>query len=327
MVTQPIKPVVDSFIGWLGGKTKLRPTIISSFPAHEVWVEVFCGSATVFFGKPPSMSRQEFINDLHGELVNLMKVISGTCFDDDVRSEFMHYVRSMPAAREVYQDWKTWGPEQISKLNPAQRAYRFFYCVKKGFSSVPKGGYEASPISSNRLNMNADFEEITKRFRARNAQIECMDFRDLITKYNREDVGTFFFMDPPYFVADGTNYYDYVFTPEDHQALKACCDQITANKNKFLITYDDVPGVIDLYKDYHIYRTDPIVYNAADERGERGLIKTELFVTNYDIADAVIEQVKVKMKKGRTKIDIFVEKKQGDNRIDFPGCIGLEKIN
>jgi hypothetical protein len=85
--------------------------------------------------------------------------------------------------------------------------------------------------------------------------------------------------------------------------------------------------VIDLYKDYHIYRTDPIVYNAADERGERGLIKTELFVTNYDIADAVIEQVKVKMKKGRTKIDIFVEKKQGDNRIDFPGCIGLEKIN
>lgn len=321
MVTKPVKMYADSFIGWLGGKTKLRPTILASVPQHQTYVEVFGGSATVFFGKPPKWSRQEFVNDLHGELVNLMKVLSGTCFDEAVRQEFIEYVRTMPAARAAYQDWKTWGPDKLDKLNPAQRAFRFYYCVKKGFSSVPTGGYEASPISSNRYNMNTDFEPIAKRFRARNAQIECMDFRALIEKYNRPQVGTFFFMDPPYFVADGTNYYDYVFTPQDHQDLRKCCDQIQANGNFFLITYDDLPEVIDLYKEFRIYRTDEIVYNAADERGERGLIKTELFISNYDIALAAWQR------ETEDPLTRFAKKPEPEEkRIEVKGHIGLTRI-
>lgn len=485
----------DSFCGWLGGKTKLRPTIISVMPKHETYVEVFGGSATVFFGKPPEWSRQEFVNDLHGELVNLMKVLSGTCFDDVVRQEFIGYVRTMPAARAAYQDWKNWGPDQLDKLTPAQRAFRFYYCVKKGFSSVPKGGYEASPISSNRYNMSTDFDPIANRFRERNAQIECLDFRRLIEKYNRPQVGTLFFCfppnslvrmhdetwkpiesvnesdvtwggkkvlkkikrdyagpmfkfkvqgspydvratadhpflavkgrpiharqdtrtveelasqmkfctaqdlrvgdylcipvggasetiegkqfghalnakrdcptrrivngyvlsrikeigsveyvgpvfnldvdgdslicvdnvvshncDPPYFIADGTNYYDYVFAPQDHQDLRKCCDAIQANGNNFLITYDDLPEVIDLYKKFRIYRTDEIVYNAADERGERGLVKTELFITNYDAAVAAWQNER------STPRGVFLRKPDDDKAIKVFSHSGQPQI-
>lgn len=319
-VKKIIKPVCDSFVGWLGGKTKLRTTIINCMPKHVCYVEVFAGSATVFFGKPPRLSRIEILNDVHSELVNLMKVLSGTYFDDKIRKEFIEYVRNMPASREAYQDWKTWKPDQISELTPAQRAFRFYYCVKKGFSSVPKGGYEASPKSSSRYNMKTDFEQFTERFRARNAQIESLDFAKLIEKYNRKSADTFFFCDPPYFVANATNYYDFVFNDEDHTRFKKCCDDIDKNKNKFMITYDDVPEVIDLYGDYNIYRTDPIVYNAADERDERELIKTELFITNYDIA-------KVVTKKNSKHADLFDEATVTDNRIDIAGHIGLEKIN
>ena len=63
-VEKVIKPVQDSLIGWLGGKTKLRPTIINCMPPHKCYVEVFCGSATVFFGKPPKLSKIEIINDV-----------------------------------------------------------------------------------------------------------------------------------------------------------------------------------------------------------------------------------------------------------------------
>ncbi len=323
-----IKPVCDSFIGWLGGKTRLRTTIINCMPPHKCYVETFAGSATVFFGKPPSMSKDEIINDIHGELVNLMKVISGTCFDEDVRQEFIRYVRTMPAAREAFEDWKHWDEDKIKKLNNAQRAFRFYYCVKKGFSCIPKGGYEASPISSNRYNMSTEFDKFSDRFKAKDAQIEHMEYDELIEKYNRPDCDSFFFMDPPYVVATSTNYYEFIFDDEKHQKMKDCCDKISRNNNKLLITYDDHPKVLDLYSDKHyfIYRTDPIVYSSSDERGERGLIKKELFISNYDIAKMVhTRNTRPKARRPRHG-DIFDKLVVTDKRIDVPGHIGLDRI-
>jgi len=146
-----------------------------------------------------------------------------------------------------------------------------------------------------------------------------MDFANLIDKYNRQTAKTFFFGDPPYFVSNNTKYYDFTFTIEDHKRLKKCCDDIDKNDNQFLITYDDVPETINLYKGYHIYRTDPIIYSAADERKNRSLIKTELFITNYDLMKMIHTRAK------RTG-DIFTEIDLSDNRIDIHGHIGLEKI-
>lgn len=315
-----ILPAYNSVIGWRGGKTKLRPTIINCMPPHIAFIEVFCGSATVFFGKPPS--KIEIINDISQDLVNLMKVISGTYFDEGIRKEFINYVRNMPASRSAYQEWKTWGQDQIDQLTPAQRAFRFYYCVKKGFSSVPNGGYEASPLTKSRYNMKTDFDQFAERFRSTNAQIEELHFQELIIKYNRVRADSFFFCDPPYFVANDTNYYAHVFDSNDHVNLKKSCDEIHENNNKFLITYDDVPEVIDLYGKYFIYRTDPIVYSSSDERGGRSLIKQELFVTNYDIATIINARNRDASKKNADMFSDVVD----ESRIDIPGHIGLERI-
>lgn len=304
-----------SVIGWMGGKTKLRPTIIACFPPHRTYVEIFAGSATVFFGKPPS--KIEIINDLHMELVNLMKVISGTYFDAKIREEFIDYVRNMPAARSVFEEWKHWNKDKLKTLSPAQRAFRFYYVVKKGFSSCPKCGYEASPFSGNRYNMKTDFDKFSERFRKSGAQIECMDFSDLIAKYNRPDADSFFFADPPYFVSDSTNYYELNFTPEQHKQFRDCCREIDEVGNKFLITYDDIQDVLDLYDGFYIYRTDDIVYTSADQRGKRDLVKTELFITNYDISKSAF--------KPKTD-DLFADIIVNNKRIDIPGKIGLERI-
>lgn len=314
----------NSPIGWLGGKTKLCPTIATCAPDHECYCEVFCGSAIVFFGKPPS--RIEFINDINGELVNLMKVLAGTYFDATIREEFISYVRNMPASRKAYEDWKGWSDEQIAALSPAQRAFRFYYCVKKGFSSHPKGGYEASPLSKSRYNQNTDFEQFAERFRVNNAQIENLHYATFIEKYNRASAKTFFYADPPYFIAtNNSSYYQFNFNEEDHLKFKSCCDDIDKNKNTFMISYDDVPEVLDLYKDYCIYRTDPIIYSCSDERDDRNLAKTELIITNYDILDLLVQR-----QKKRQKRDLFAKKVQidkNDKKIELTDCIGLERIN
>lgn len=306
--------VCPSPLGWLGGKTKLRKTIISCFPKHKAYIEIFGGSGTVFFGKPPELSKIEIINDVHGELVNLMKVISGTYFDETVRQEFISYVRNMPAARSAFEEWKKWKPDRLDQLSPAARAFRFYYCVKKGFSSTPTGGYEASPLSKSRYNMNTDFDQFADRFRATNAQIENMDFRKLIEKYNKTGAKAIFYIDPPYWIANNTNYYEFVFTEIDHQDLRDACDDITTNGNYFLISYDDVDTIIDLYDGCYIYRTDPVSYNAAEEHGSRKTSKSELFITNYDIGQFIAG--------GR---DMFKET-ISSKRIDFVDCVGIERI-
>lgn len=321
MVVKPVKPLGNAPIGWLGGKTRLRPTIYSVMPKHQCYVEVFGGSCTVLFGKPKS--RIEIINDVDDDLTNLMKVLSGTYFGKDYLNEFISYVRKMPASRSAFQEWQKWlaaklkgDKSEYDSLNPAQRAFVFYYCTKKGFSSIAAGGFEASPLTGSRYNQLTDFSDFEERLV--NVTIETLDFEVLIEKYNRLASDTFFFCDPPYWIANDTNYYRFVFTQDQHTKFKECCDQIDKNNNKFIITYDDVQEIIDLYKDYFVYRTDPIVYHAADERGERGLQKTELFITNYDI---------IEMKSQPSNDDCFDEEvKVSDKRIDIPGHIGLEQI-
>lgn len=127
-IAQAVKPICPSPIGWLGGKTKLRTTIISCMPEHSSYIEVFCGSATVYFGKP--RSSQELINDIHEELILLFKVLAEQ-FGQAVLHEFVNYVRSMPSARVAHEEWKHFGPKELAKLNPAQRAFRFYYCTKR----------------------------------------------------------------------------------------------------------------------------------------------------------------------------------------------------
>ena len=310
-------------IGWIGGKTKLAPTIISCLYDHNVYVEIFGGSMVVFFNKQPS--KIEIVNDIHNELVNLMKVLSGTYFDKSIKDEFVQYVMEMPSSRSLFVDWQRCSDDDLSKMSPAQRAFRYYYCIKNGFSSLVSGGYASSPLSRSRYNMNTDFEQFSSRFKKSNAQIECMDFRDLITKYSNDRAEVTFFADPPYFVADNTNYYDHVFTPKDHEDLKASCDAIHKNGNKFLITYDDHNGVIDLYKDYYIYRTDPLVYSASEESSERKNIKCELFITNYNLCDMLINKFaefghKKKIPRIYTKADL------NDRDINIPECVGLHRI-
>lgn len=44
---------MKSFIPYLGGKSRLAKQIISMFPEHTTYVEVFGGAGNIFFRKEP----------------------------------------------------------------------------------------------------------------------------------------------------------------------------------------------------------------------------------------------------------------------------------
>lgn len=58
---------------WFGGKRTLAPRIALELGKHTQFFEPFCGSMAVLFAKEPS--QKETVNDLHGDLINLARVI------------------------------------------------------------------------------------------------------------------------------------------------------------------------------------------------------------------------------------------------------------
>lgn len=65
----PIKALAP----WFGSKRTLAPRIVAELGKHRAYWEPFCGSMAVLLAKPESS--HETVNDLHGDLVNLIRVV------------------------------------------------------------------------------------------------------------------------------------------------------------------------------------------------------------------------------------------------------------
>ena len=64
---------IKAIAPWFGGKRTMAPKIVSELGEHVQYFEPFCGSMAVLFAKEPS--QKETVNDLHGDLVNLARVV------------------------------------------------------------------------------------------------------------------------------------------------------------------------------------------------------------------------------------------------------------
>jgi DNA adenine methylase len=61
-----------SFLRYHGRKWRIAPWIISYFPPHRIYVELFGGGGSVLLRKRRSYA--ELYNDLDGEIVNLFRI-------------------------------------------------------------------------------------------------------------------------------------------------------------------------------------------------------------------------------------------------------------
>jgi len=66
-------PAVMATVPAFGGKRTLAPKIVAQMGKHTQYFEPFACSLAVLFGKP--QSQKETINDLHGDIINLNRVI------------------------------------------------------------------------------------------------------------------------------------------------------------------------------------------------------------------------------------------------------------
>lgn len=64
---------IKAIAPWFGGKRTMAPAIVQQLGKHTQFFEPFCGSMAVLFAKPRSL--HETVNDLHGDLINLARVV------------------------------------------------------------------------------------------------------------------------------------------------------------------------------------------------------------------------------------------------------------
>ncbi|CAK8739093.1 hypothetical protein SODG_002696 [Sodalis praecaptivus] len=172
-------------IPWIGGKRRLIKQILPLFPAHQCYVEPFCGGAALFFSKPPA--KVEVLNDINGELMNLYRIVKVHL------EEFMRQFKWALSSRQLF-DWHRQTPPDT--LTDIQRAARFYYLQRLAFGGRVSGqNFGTTTTSPQRFNLLRLEEQLSQaHLRLSDATIEHLDWQDCIEKYDRPH--TLFYLDP-----------------------------------------------------------------------------------------------------------------------------------
>ena len=130
----------------------------------------------------------------------------------------------------------------------------------------PIGGYKQD--GEWKLDVRFNKEKLSERIRAigkhkHDIKVYKKDVRSLVKNYlNDLNENSLIYFDPPYFEKGKELYMNY-FTLEDHKEIKELIKKYV--KCKWIITYDDVEEITNIYSEYVIRRFE-LSYSAAKKR-------------------------------------------------------------
>ncbi len=209
---------------WFGGKQKLADEILGLFPEHAVYVEVFGGGASVLLSKPPATL--DVYNDRDDGLVNFFEVLR------DQPERLVAMLELTPYSRREWQRARaTW----FKVDDPVERARRWYVVASQSFGAMVArdscagwkqdvgcgwGGERLGRMHLSRAASTANRIDHIWRFveRMRLVQIEALDWRECLERYDNEDC--LFYLDPPYVPSTRrAGGYVHELTLEDHAEL------------------------------------------------------------------------------------------------------------
>ena len=257
---------MKSFIGWIGGKSRLKNQIISLIPADcSRYIEVCGGAGWVLFGKNKIKGQMEVLNDIDGDLINLYRQIKNNCSELQKEIDWLQ-------SRELFNQYR-YEIENKVKLTDLQRAARYLYLIKCSFGSNRNSFATDTKTIYNIIDDLPAYKE-----RLKSVIIENRDFESLIKTYDRP--GAVFYIDPPYVESEryyNRNYCN--FGKKDHLRLNKVLNNI---KGRFILSYNDCKFIRNIYKDYHIkgISRHNLLPATSENRAEFKELITTNFVTN-----------------------------------------------
>lgn len=179
--------VIRPAFRYFGGKWALAPWIVPLLPAHETYVEPFCGAASILLRKLPA--KVEILNDRSAHVVGFFRVL-----------------RERPDALVAALELTPYASDEFMAAvepsdDPVEAARRFFVRSWQGF-----GG--ASSIRGGRGFRRCAYRDLAGQAagavenllavaaRLRSVTVENLDWSAVVSKYDRKR--TLFYVDPPY---------------------------------------------------------------------------------------------------------------------------------
>jgi DNA adenine methylase len=245
----------------LGNKKKLVNKILGNVPNHQVYIEPFFGTGSVYFGKPKS--NYNFLNDLDDDVFNLYYVTSNNW------EELYNEIKIMPVSMSLFKYWM-----KNKEVDPIKKALRFLFL--SNFSYMGKG-YCFQVGSSNSKNVLLNNMKNYKSLLI-NCHITNLDFRKFFKAIQWKsifDSPVFCYCDPPYINTE--NNYSNSFTEQDAIDLFNILKDLENKYKNFYYAISEFQNefVMDLAKERNLN------INIIGERRSIKNRNTEILITNY----------------------------------------------
>jgi DNA adenine methylase len=242
LVTRPL-------LRYHGGKWRIAPWIISFFPPHRIYVELFGGGGSVLLRK--GRAHEEIYNDLDSDIVNLFRVAR------DQGDELKQRLALTPFAREefVLSYQRTDDPMERARrtvvrafmgrgTSAATGEIREDGKVSTGFrASSDRAGKTASRVWGEYADA---LDAIVERLQG--VVIENRDAIEVIDQQDTQE--TLFYADPPYVFSsrDAGEDYRYEMTDDDHVKLG---EKLNSARGAVIFSGYDCELYSEIYKGWH----------------------------------------------------------------------------
>jgi DNA adenine methylase len=203
-----------------GGKWRIALRLIANFPKHRIYVEPFCGAASVLLRKPRAYA--EVINDLNDDVVNLFRVLRS----DKESLRLIAELQLTPFARQEFE--QSYEPTEDCVENARRLIIRSFM----GFGSFPANGSNTGFRSNNNRSGTTPSHDWMNYPKCLHLIIErlqgiVIEHRDAVICMKQHDSKhTLFYVDPPYVHETRTKAMQQAYTHEmlndDHEQLAEC---------------------------------------------------------------------------------------------------------
>jgi DNA adenine methylase len=247
----------------MGGKRRLADKLLPLFPAHDCYVEVFCGGAALYFLRQYP-AKTEVINDINGELVNLYRVVQHHM------EEFVRQFKWAISSRQIFKWQQMTQPETLTDI---QRAARFYFLQQHAFGGKVDGQTFGTATTGSPINLCRIEENLSAaHLRLAGTFVENLAWRECARRYDRAH--TFFYMDPPYWQTEG---YGVDF---DFQNYLDMAEFMRSSKGKVMVSINDHPDIRRAFTGLFLLELD-IKYSVANNHGTAST-SGELVITNWD---------------------------------------------
>lgn len=285
--------MVYSPLRYPGGKGKLAPfmeTLIEK-TGHVggTYVEPFAGGAGIALELlEKNIVSQIVINDYDKGIYSFWKAIL---------TETDRFVETIEAVPLTMDEWNKQRNIIITNGNKYsfELGFATFYMNRTNRSGIIKGGVIGGAEQSGNWKMDARFnkERLIQRIRKIEERKEAIrvynkDVVSLIQNYlPKYEKNAFVYFDPPYF-EKGKQLYLNFFDYRDHVRIEKMVNDLV--NCDWVITYDDVPEIADIYSE-HILRRFDLNYSVAVKRKASEIIifkECDMIPSEEDLIDRKI---------------------------------------